>query len=663
MDEITQSNRLLEVFTPLPSNTLLIDSMIAREEISTPFLFQLKLLATVPDNRSARVKPHDLVGQPMCVEMRHNAGNRYFHGIVRRFSKEGQNREYANYNAELVPWFALLSLRHNSRIFQVMTVPDIVKAVVAELGFSQYLRMSTTRTYTVWDYCVQYRETDFQFISRLLEAEGIYYYFEHAKSQHTMVLADAVSCYKDLPACSSFRYGFETGADVGEDIIRTWRFTETLDSGKRVLRDYHFEMPTNSLEVNEESVALAEQAKSFEFYDSSGEYAKKFNKPGSRLGDLRPEGEKMVRGQMEMLEAAHLVYRGESNCRPFVPGYKVSVEGGEAAGSYLLTSTWHEITQQPDYMNDQNVEQPYSNSFTCIPGSAIYRPPWTTPKPYIRGPLTAFVIDENPEPTEEIWPDKYGRVRVRFPWDREAKYACWIRVCQPWAGRGWGQQWIPRVGDEVVVSFIEGDPDRPIIVGSVYNENNMPPFELPANKTQSGVKTRSSAKGSGQNFNMLRFEDKKGSETLELHAEKTMIERVEDCQYITVEGTRNITTGKRGSGDVKESVEKNHNLRVKGDRREKVDGKTSVHGQTTVIHADQVLYLNSDQTLAGSGAESVFFQSNTQLCLQVGGSFIKLSDAGIDIFAPMVKINSAGSMPPTPPMPPLEDPPDEPGQP
>lgn len=663
MADLTQENRLLEVFSPLPSNTLLIDSMMAREEISAPFLFELKLLANVPAGDSARVTPHDLVGQPMYVEMRHDAGSRIFHGLVRRFSKDGQDRTFANYTAELVSWFELMNLRQNSRIFQTMSVLDVIRSVVADAGFSQYLRVSTTRTYTTWDYCVQYRETDFQFISRLLEAEGIYYYFEHTKTQHTMVLADAVSCYKDLPSSHSFRYTYETGAALGEDAIRTWSFTESLDSGKRVLRDYHLEMPTNPMEVTEQSVALSSQAQSFEVYDFSGGYAKKFNKPEGRLGDIRPEGEKLVRQQMEMTEASHLIYRGESNCRPFVPGYKFTAEGGEASGTYLLVSAFHQILQQPDYLNDRSVDRPYANSFTCIPAATVYRPQIRTPKPYIRGPLTAQVIDENPTPTEEIWPDKFGRVRVRFPWDRDAKYACWIRVCQPWAGRGWGHQWIPRVGDEVVVTFLEGDPDCPIITGSVYNKDNMPPFDLPDNKTQSGIKTRSSTKGSGSNFNMLRFEDKKGSEVLEVHAEKTMVEGVEDCQYITVEGTRNITTGKSGSGDVKESVEKNHNLHVKGDRREKVDGNTSVHGKSTLIHTDQMLYLNSDQTLAGSGTQAVFFQSQSQLCLQVGGTFIKLSAAGVDIFGPMVKINSAGSVPPVPPMMPMEDPPDEPGKP
>ena len=546
-----------------------------------------------------------------------------------------------------------------------MTVPDIIKKVVDDLGLSKFLRVNLTRDYTSWDYCVQHRETDFAFLSRLMEAEGIYYYFEHSKSQHTMVLADAVSCYKDMPGQNTFRYVPETGVKAGEDAVRTWTFSEVLESGKRLLRDYHFEMPTNLLEVPEESVAMSDQTKAYESYDFPGEYAKKFNRPEARLDKVRPEGEKLVRQQMEMLEASHLFFEGDSNSRPFVPGFKFSVEGGEAAGSYLLTATSHFINQQPDYQNKPLADQPYRNHFTCIPASVIFRPQMLTAKPVVNGPQTAVVIDENPTPTEEIWPDKYGRVRVRFPWDRDAKYACWIRVCQPWAGRGWGHQWIPRVGDEVVVSFMDGDPDCPIIIGSVYNKDNMPPFELPANKTQSGIKTRSSTKGSAQNFNMIRFEDKKGSETLEIHAEKTMVEGVEASQFITVGGSRHITTGgtdKNGNkqGDVKESVEKNHNLHVKGDRREKVDGKTSVHSKNSILHTEEGLYIQSDQTLSGVGTKIVFLQSSMELCLQVGGSFIKLSPAGIDIVGTIVKINSAGSMPSTAPVSPLEDPPDEP---
>jgi type VI secretion system secreted protein VgrG len=664
MDEITQENRLMSVFTPLPPNTLLIDSVQASEAISRPFEFNLRLLATVSNNKFANVKPHELIGQPMRVVLRHPAGERHFHGIVKHFSKDRQDREFAYYSAGLVPWFALLDLTENSRIFQSKTVPDIIQAVVAELGFAQMLRSNLTRTYSEWDYCVQYRESDFRFLSRLMEAEGIYYYFEHSASQHTMVLADALSCYKALPVQHSFRYSFESGLDIEEDAVKTWSYAETLESGKRTLRDYHFEMPTNTLEVTEQSEALGQQAQPFEVYDFPGGYAKKFNKPESRLGNVRPEGERLIRQQMEMVEAAYLVYGGTSTCRPFVPGFTISLDGGEASGSYLLTSAIHSINQEPDYRNQPSSELMYQNRFTCIPSSTLFRPLLLTAKPVVKGPLTAVVIDENPTPTEEIWPDKYGRVRVRFPWDREAKYACWIRVCQPWAGRGWGHQWIPRVGDEVVVDFLEGDPDCPIIVGTVYNKDNMPPFELPANKTQSGVKTRSSAKGSAQNFNMLRFEDKKGSEVLELHAERTMIEGVEASQFLTVGGNQHITVGggkDSDSGNVKESVAKNHNLHVKGDRREKVDGKTSVHGKTTLIHTDEMLYFNSDQTLAGSGTQAVFFQSTASLCLQVGGSFIKLSPAGVDIVGPIVKINSAGSVPATPPLSPLEDPPDEPG--
>jgi len=418
-------------------------------------------------------------------------------------------------------------------------------------------------------------------------------------------------------------------------------------------------MPTNTLEVHEQSAVLVDEALEYETFHYPGGYAKKFNTPESRLSMVRPEGDDSVREEMEAVESAYEQCGGYSDCRMFTPGYKVTITssqstapgGPSSSSAILLTSVWHHISQQPDYRNQTSPDHPYQNHFTGMPATLVYRPPERTEKPLMKGPQTAFVIADSPDSKEEIWPDKYGRVRVRFHWDREAKYACWLRVCQPWAGQNWGHQWIPRVGNEVLVSFLNGDPDCPIIVGSVYNKDNMPPFDLPAHKTQSGIKTRSSSKGTAQNFNMIRFEDKKGSEVLEIHAENSMVEGVEGSQTITVGGNRSITTGgeKDGAkhGDVKELVYKNHNLHVKGDDRIKIEGKSNVH-----VVSDGLPSYDGNYTLHSTeiviDAKKITLQGDDKIQLIVGGSSVVLDAGGVTVIGPMVKLNPMGAMSPIP---------------
>ncbi len=504
-ETITQANRLLAVGTPAGEDVLLISSFAGSEGVSRPFRYTIKMVADVLNNKPAQVKQHDLVGKPFTIGIKlsevgvdFDTTQRYINGLCERFSKDGQDDNLAYYTAVIVPWFSFLGYASNCRIFEDKTVPDIIKKVVEDCGYSSYLKVSLTKTYTAWDYCVQYRETDFAFISRLMEHEAIYYYFEHDEGKHVMVLADAPSCYNPNPDQSTFRFAPVAGQDTTEDTIRTWSVEEEIHTGKWTTRDYHHEMPSNNLEISETSPDVADEGKKFEVYDYPGDHAKKFNKPEARLSDVRPEGEKLDRLRMQKEETNHLVMSGWSRCRAFTSGYKITVQGGDAAGSYLLTEVEHSAVQQPDYQNREDVRFAYENRFRCIKSTVPYVPLQHTPKPVVYGLDTALVVDESKSgTTEEIWPDKYGRIRVCFHWDREANYTCWLRVVQPWAGRAWGQLWLPRTGDEVVVSFLQGDPDCPIVMGSVYNKSNMPIFTLPDNKTQSGILTRSSMKGGG----------------------------------------------------------------------------------------------------------------------------------------------------------------------
>ena len=453
----------------------------------------------------------------------------------------GADDEFAYFSATIVPWFSFLNYATNCRIFQDKDVTAIITAVVAAYGYSSMLRLEVTKSYTPRDYCVQYRETDFAFLSRLMEDEGIYYYFEYSDGNHVMVLADAPSCYKDIPVQNSFKYAPAAGQDAAADAILQWQIEERMHPGKWTTRDYHHEAPANRVERSEPSTIVASEGQKFEVFDYPGEDAKIFNAIGS-FGNVPSEAEKTVRLRMEKEEASQTIVSGVSKCRSFASGYKVTVEGGEAAGSYLLTSVSHRLTQQPAYRNRDTTRPPYENTFSAIPSAVPYVPEQLTGRSIAQGLQTAFVIDESTSGnTEEIWPDKYGRIRVRFNWDREAKYACWVRVVQPWAGKAWGQQWIPRVGDEVAMTFLEGDPDCPVVIGGIYNATNMPVFALPDNKTQSGILTHSSSGGGSSNYNMLRFEDKMGSEEIYVQAEKDWNSLIKHDETRTIKNNRTST--------------------------------------------------------------------------------------------------------------------------
>jgi type VI secretion system secreted protein VgrG len=637
MAEITQDARLLKVYTPLDFDVLLIERFSGHEGLSQPFHFDIELLADVQASQQQHVVPDKLIGGAIAIEVQLRDGNqRFLNGMIRSFTKQGQDERFARYRAEMVPWISFLSYTANCRIYQQKTVPDIISALIAERGFSKYFRSDLSRTYTVWDYCVQYRETDLAFLGRLMEAEGIYYYFEHNENRtHTLVLADGPDAHKDCPGESNFRFDPEAGVGEFEDTIDHWETRQELLTGKWVLRDYHFEMPSNNLEVPENSVFANEVSSKLERFDFPGEYAKKFNEPESRLAAVRPEGEKLVRARMEEEETSHIVIQGSGRCRAFACGYKATVSGnGEATvdGTWLLTSIQHSALQHPNYESEERQEGGYTNTFTAISASTQYYPARTTPKPVMYGPQTAIVIDENPEPQEEIWPDKYGRVRVRFHWDREAKNACWIRVAQTWAGKSWGQQWIPRVGDEVIVAFLDGDPDCPIVIGSVYNHDNMPPFTLPDNKTQSGILTRSSPNGGSADYNMIRIEDKAGSEEIFVHAQKALTTEVEQNESRRVDGGRTTTVNQ----DDKCTVQKgNDELTVQtGDRKVTIskgnDALTVQLGNITVqanagTHKTQAMQVETDGT--------------TTVKLSCGASSIEMTPATITITSPMVKIN------------------------
>jgi type VI secretion system secreted protein VgrG len=525
------------------------------------------------------------------------------------------------------------------------------------------------------DFCCQYRESDFHFASRLMEEEGIYYYFKHTDSGHTMVVANTPQSHTDLDPDRAL-YDEQAGGRREEERIHHWRKEQKLRSGKSTLWDHCFELPHKNLEAEKttlDSVQVGRMThklkvggnENMERYDWPGAYAQRFDGidkgGGERPSDLQhiyQDNSRTVEIRMQEETTPAVTIHGKGTCRWFTSGYKFNLEDHFSDnGRYVLTSVRHEARQQVGTKQDE-VEFEYENSFTCIPFAVPFRPARVTPRPTVHGTQTAVVVGPK---GEDIFTDKYGRVKVQFHWDREGEYdidsSCWIRVAWPWAGKNWGVMSIPRVGHEVVVDFLEGDPDQPIIVGSVYNADTMPAYKLPDNKTRSYNKSLSTPKGGG--FNEIRFEDKKGHEQVFVHAEKSMDVRVKGDRREAVGNDRSLRVGR----NKKEFVKQDKHTTVHGSEYSKVYGEKHFSIDRSVIGAvsscvslDIGLTDVSAQACWCSTAGNLDFTSGYEIRLSAvqgihlscGQSFINITPAGIEIFGTLVNINGGGAS--NPPM-------------
>ena len=531
-----QADRWMTVTTPLGRDDLLLIGFAGHEAISQLFSFQLDLIA---ENKTV-IPFEQLLGQKMTINLTLPEAptiKRHFSGVCVRLTQSAQDNTFTSYRAEVVPELWLLSKKAQSRIFQQIPVPEILRQVLAGLDVSYQL----SGTYNSRDYCVQYRETDFNFASRLMEQEGIYYYFEHKANTHRLIVADTPANQPDLPDPSTIFYDGELGGTRAEDRIRDWAKTQELRSGKYTLWDHCFELPHQHLEAMQKiqaSVAVGQVSHQLhvdnndvlELYDYPGEYAQRYDgvNPGGgdRPADIQHifgDNTRTVMIRMQEEAAPGLVIHGTSNCRHFVSGYAFTLQRHfNADGKYLLTGVRHAGRLPANYRSgDSGDSHSYDNQFTCIPFDLPFRPRRLTPKSFVQGTQTAVVVGP---PGEEIFTDKYGRVKVQFHWDRQgqnnANSSCWIRVGALWAGNQWGTIHIPRIGQEVIVDFEEGDPDRPIITGCVYNAKMMPPYKLPEFKTKSVIKSHSTLGGAPDQANELTSEDQKGSEDIYCYAQK-----------------------------------------------------------------------------------------------------------------------------------------------
>ncbi len=597
--QATQANYPFVVKTPLGDDKLLFYSMSATEQLGRLFEYDLQCLSNESD-----IQLDEILGGNVTVQSHgHDGQPRFFNGYVSRFSQAGMHGDYFVYQAILRPWFWFLTRTSDCRIFQEKTVPDIVKEVFRDHGFSDFEEL-LSNTYRQWNYCVQYRETDFNFISRLLEQEGIYYYFKHEDGKHTMVLSDSISAHETVSGYEEVPYYPPEETDRRErDYISSWALTREIQPGIYALNDFDFEKPKASLQVKSTIKRQHEQA-SFEVYDYPGEY--------HETGD----GENYARSRIEELQAQHEMVQGSGNVSGLTTGclFKLINYGREDQNrEYLIVSTNYNLGPQEYESQNSGADAYFSCSFRAIDSQQPFRATRATPKPIVQGPQTAIVVGKS---GEEIWTDEYGRVKVQFHWDRYGKSdensSCWVRVAQIWAGKSWGGMYIPRIGQEVIIEFLEGDPDRPIITGRVYNQNNMPPYGLPADKTKSTIKSNSSKGGGGSNE--FRFEDLKGSEEVYLHGQKDWTIAIENDKNQTVGNNETLSVGnnrdKTVGNDQSEGIGNNKTIQVGSNHTETIGSNKTI--QVGSNHSEQIgsnmtitVGANLTETVAVNSAETI----------------------------------------------------------
>ena len=690
--------RAMEITTPLGEDVLLFHGMHAREEMSRVYEYQLDLLSAKAD-----IAVDDILGKNVTVTLElPDEKARYFNGFVTRFSQNGKYGRYHRYQAVVRPWLWFLSRTADCRIFQEMTVPEILKKVFADHTTADF-KVELTGSYRQCVYCVQYRETDLNFVCRLMEHEGIYFYFRHTKGHNTLVLTDSSSMHVPAPGYDTLPF-IAPGQFVRPDVehVTSWEYTREIQPGVYVHDDYDLERPSVELKTKK-VLPRTYQPSDYEVYDFPGFYIEKGD--GEQYAGVRIDE---FGSQFETAEAA-------TNARGVTVGYALTLEKHPRADQnreHLVLATSHDLVFGDYEGMPANEGASCRCSFVTMSTKQQFRPRRATPRPFVQGPQTAVVVGPA---GDEIYTDKYGRVKVQFHWDRLGKQdensSCWIRVSHPWAGKAWGSIAIPRIGQEVIVDFLEGDPDQPIVTGRVYNAEQMPPYVLPANQTQTGTKSRSSMDGGADNFNEIRFEDKKDAEEVYVHAEKDMNRVVENNDTLkvgfdkkdagdqtieifnnrtetvgndetitighdrteTVDNDETITIGH----DRTETVGNDEIIAIAHDRTENVDNDETItiaHDRTEIVNNDETITIASNRTLTVGGSQTIDVSADqtttvggddalavsgsctidaggeislvsaAKITLEVAGSKIEIGPAGIKIEAPTVEVKGSATV-------------------
>ncbi len=631
-----QSKRILAITTILGPNKVLLTELEGHDELSQPFLFKIRM-ATEEGPSSVQ----GLLGTEVTLEFglpvdpdapTVGVERRKFRGFIRRISRGffsvGGMTEW---QAEVVPKLWFLSRSADVKIYQDLTTNDIIQQVVNKFGISKQLN-ANSRGMTALDLCVQYRESALDFVSRLMEKEGLFYFHDHTDSTTTLKIVDMNASCPAWALDPVPLHGHRSRGSV-------WRFDEeyAVQTGKWATRDFDFNGVMTQDNVQPTTLgSLPGMSTDHEVYDYPGAYGEKWMAPDT-IG-LLTTGSGLTRVAIEREEAKYHRRRGASDISLLDPGRRLKLSAdGLTDPEVLITSVHHRAMDYSHWTDSMWGDRPrqepfYENEFTCIPQSVPFRPEIRAPRPFVRGPQTAIVVGDG-----DIHTDKYGRVQVQFHWDRDnAAASVWVRVSQGWAGAGFGQIHIPRVGEEVVVDFLEGDPDRPLITGRLYNSNNMPPYSLPANKTQYGIKTNSvDASGS----NELRFEDKGGSEQIYVHAQKDLDSVVEnnETRHVKVDRKTNIDANETSTigGNKKTDVTGNFDEKVMGKETRQVMGAVS---ETFMATETRKVMGAFDETIMGSMKQTViggltFMTPQTITCTAIGGITFT-APGGFKVLAP-----------------------------
>jgi len=600
---------------PLPDGALLLETFHGKETLGTPYRYDLTLLS---DDHEIPVDK--VLGQSLTVHLKLDTGDtRFFNGVVTYFAKIGMSRHHTRYVAVLNPRLTLFDSARDCRIFFSHKAPACASDVLAQRGFSDVESGGLRGDYRNREYFVQYRETDFNFIQRLFEEEGIYYFFKHENDKHTMVLSDSGSAHSKVPGYGNVLYLPKERKQVHEQ-EHFWSLSVagSLYAGKfTVVRGYDpTKVRPSATQVEVKTSQAPQPGADFEDYDF----------PGGLSVQSEAEAEATVK--LEGGHVANTLIEVEGNTMGLGAGDLVTLKeplsmdaennpfwsDADFKKEYLITSATYSISiNQYETGDVAESDEPFKATYTLLDSQSPFRPARHAMKPRIEGPQTALVVGPS---GEEIYADNFGRVKVQFDWDRlgkrDEKASCWVRVSQAWAGKGWGTIHIPRIGQEVIVEFLDGDPDRPIITGRVYNAENMPPYELPANKTQSGIKSRSSKGGSAANFNELRFEDKKGHEEVYFQAEKDLNILVKNDESRIVGHDRTKEVQHDETSTIKENrteeVGKDETITIHGNRSETVDKDETITisgGRTESVSKDESISIGGSRSVAVGVNESV----------------------------------------------------------
>lgn len=616
-----QGTRHFTLTTPLGADKFIVKSFQGEEQVSGLFHYRLELLS-----EDDSIDFSQIVGKRLTLttELPGGSDQQYMNGVVGRFTQAGKSVRFTTYFADVYPWLWLLTMNSDHQIFQNKTALEIIKKVFSDLGFTDF-KDSTTKTYNSREFCVQYGESAFNFVSRLMESEGIFYFFDHSSSTHTMVLADDSSAYLSMPGLATVQASPSGRSWETSDAIVECNVQQQVIVGQYKSDDYNFTTPSTDL-----LATASGDDTSRSVYEYPGEYT------------TASDGETVTSLRLDALQAPGKLLKGNSQCRAFRAGAKFTLANhyrSDANSSYVLSS----VTQSGD--QDQ-----YSNSFEAFPSDAVFHPPQVTPKPKVIGSQTALVVGKS---GEEIWTDEYGRIKVKFYWDQSSASdetsSCWIRVMQGWAGKAWGSIYIPRIGQEIVVSFLDGNPDRPLVTGCVFNAQQTVPYTLPDEQTKSTVKTNSSKGGSG--FNEFRFEDKAGSEEIFMQAQKDMNITVLNNLTTTVTNARSTTVSKSddslvvdkgnrsiavNTGNETHSVKGTRDLTVTGNEThtDKADFTQNVSGNFT-------LKVSGNISIEASGSVSI--KSGTSFDINAGTALSSKSGTSLTNEAGTSLTNKAGT--------------------